>query len=121
MVQELFNGDPETKAPAAMEWPGKCAAPVEPPMQENVSTCKPEDEIRAALMTMARHQVRHLQVVDANGAVVGMLSIDHVVLHAEAADLLNEDMLAAIRALWGRRVRPNGQEVELIPPPRAFA
>ena len=44
--------------------------------------CLPEDDIHVALQTMRAQQVRRLPVVDHNGALQGILSLDDIVLFA---------------------------------------
>jgi CBS domain-containing protein len=44
--------------------------------------CRPEDDIHSALQTMRAQQVRRLPVVDHEGALTGILSLDDVVLFA---------------------------------------
>ena len=48
-------------------------------MQQDVSTCASDDELRFALETMRRHAVRRLPVVDRESHVIGVLSIDDIV------------------------------------------
>lgn len=48
----------------------------------DVYTCSPGDEVEAALAVMQLHQVRRLPVVDDDGSLQGILSLDDVVLHA---------------------------------------
>jgi CBS domain-containing protein len=50
----------------------------------NIYSCRPEDDIHAALETMAKQKVRRLAVVSKTGSLEGILSMDDVVLHAEA-------------------------------------
>jgi len=45
-----------------------------------VATCEPEDEVRAALATMKQARVRRLPVVGFNRTVMGILSINDIVL-----------------------------------------
>jgi CBS domain-containing protein len=48
-----------------------------------VFACKPDDDIHAALATMAQAKVRRLPVVSPDGKLVGILSMDDVVVHSE--------------------------------------
>jgi CBS domain-containing protein len=50
-----------------------------------VCSCAPDDEALAALQTMKSQRVRRLPVVDANGRLTGILSLNDVVTHAGAA------------------------------------
>jgi CBS domain-containing protein len=52
-------------------------------MSREVSGCSPLDEIEAALSTMRRVGVRRLPVLDERGALVGILSLNDVVVEAE--------------------------------------
>jgi CBS domain-containing protein len=46
-------------------------------------TCKPGDDVRTALETMAAHQVRRLPVLNSKGQLEGVLSMDDIILHSE--------------------------------------
>lgn len=48
-------------------------------------TCLPDDDAVAALQTMKAQRVRRLPVVDAEGRLKGILSLNDVVTHAGAA------------------------------------
>jgi predicted transcriptional regulator len=48
-----------------------------------VFACAPEDEVSDALATMQRRQVLRLPVVDKDGALQGILSMNDIVLRAE--------------------------------------
>jgi len=48
-------------------------------------TCLPDDDVVAALETMKAQKVRRLPVVDAEGRLKGILSLNDVVTHAGAA------------------------------------
>lgn len=52
-------------------------------MTKRVYACGPEEELPAALQTMQNKKVRRLPVLDGEGKLVGILSMDDVVLHAE--------------------------------------
>jgi len=49
-----------------------------------VYSCLPEDQTGTALETMKMHKVRRLPVVDESGHLKGILSMNDVVLHANA-------------------------------------
>jgi len=59
---------------------------VEEVMTGQVYSVSPEDEIDLALQAMQQHQIRRLPVINADGELEGILSMNDVVLHAEAAD-----------------------------------
>ena len=44
--------------------------------------CTPDDQLRCVLKTMRAHKIRRLPVVDREGALQGVLSIDDLVLQA---------------------------------------
>ncbi|MEO8257315.1 MAG: CBS domain-containing protein [Acidobacteriota bacterium] len=80
---------------------GRCARriAVREVAQGQPHTCQPDDDAAAALETMTWHQVRRLPVVDAEGHVRGMLSLNDVVAHAGAATPTElASTLASIRA-----------------------
>jgi CBS domain-containing protein len=49
-------------------------------MTPNVRTCLPDDNLAVALERMSEEKVRRLPVVDAEGSIEGMLSIDDIIL-----------------------------------------
>lgn len=72
--------------------------------------CSPSDDIKVALDTMQRGQVRRLPVVDEDGALCGVLTMNDLVLNAEEAkgkkvpDLSCEDVLRALKAISSHRI-----------------
>jgi len=74
-------------------------------MNHDVSLCAPDDDIRVALTTMATKQVHRLPVVDRDGALQGILSIDDVVLRAQS-DGLSKEVLKTMKAVCDRPNHP---------------
>ena len=73
--------------------------------------CKAEDDLRSALKTMAAEQVRRLPVVNHEGILVGILSLDDVTLQARHHDDTDrppvsfEDVMNTLRAIYHRGSR----------------
>ncbi|RME61678.1 MAG: CBS domain-containing protein [Alphaproteobacteria bacterium] len=61
-----------TDGPAILERPAKTL------MTREIITCRPSDEVSAALAIMTKNRVRHLPVMD-SGTLVGMISIGDLV------------------------------------------
>jgi CBS domain-containing protein len=72
----------------------------------NVFTCRPDDDVRDALTTMAHAKVRRLPVVNADGKLEGILSMDDVVAHSEAkvpgktTELSDDDVVDTLKVLY---------------------
>ncbi len=72
--------------------------------------CSPNDDIKAALSTMQRGQVRRLPVVDEDGTLCGMLTMNDLVLNAAEAkgkkvpDLSYEDVVNTLKAISSHRI-----------------
>lgn len=71
-----------------------------------VFTCKPDDDIRDALNTMAREKVRRLPVINDAGQLEGILSMDDIVLHSEggiagkASELSHDTVVNTLKQLY---------------------
>jgi CBS-domain-containing membrane protein len=68
----------------------------------------PDDDVRDLLACMARHRVRRLPVVDANGRLEGTVGIEEMLRHARVSstrhgELGAKDVLETLRAIWGAR------------------
>lgn len=72
-------------------------------MSRKVHSCAPEDDVRAALGTMREGRVRRLPVVAKEGSLVGVISMDDVLLRAEgsaqAGAVSSEEVVSAFRAI----------------------
>jgi len=68
--------------------------------------CRVEDDLETALETMANRRVRRLPVVNQDGTLEGILSMDNVVLHAEegrpqrAAELSGAEIVRALKRIY---------------------
>ncbi len=73
----------------------------------DIYSCRPEDDIHAALETMAKQKVRRLAVINKTGSLEGILSMDDVVLHAEAGgvgrttELPHAEIVDTLRQVYG--------------------
>jgi len=72
-----------------------------------VHSCREQDDIHTALQAMAQNRIRRLPVVNENGELRGILSMDNVVLHAESSgwgrkpELSEEDVVKTLRQIYG--------------------
>ena len=70
-------------------------------MTRDLSSCSPDDDVRTALRAMAQKQAHRLPVVDKNGDLRGILSMDDVVVHARREGLSN-DVIDALTTICER-------------------
>jgi len=64
----------------------------------------PDDDLQTALNLMTTHQVRRLPVIDAHGALVGIVSMNDIVLRAnEGADLPPAAIVDAMKGICAHR------------------
>ena len=73
-------------------------------MSQDLSVCAPDDDVRDALKMMAERQLHRLPVVDKDGALKGILSLDDIALRAET-DGLSKDLLKTMKAICDRQRR----------------
>lgn len=75
-----------------------------------VFACRPEDDLRTALTVMGQEKVRRLPVIGSDGRLEGILSMDDIVLHAEAgtpgspSELSHEDVAVTLKKLYQPQV-----------------
>jgi CBS domain-containing protein len=68
--------------------------------------CKPEDEIHAAITTMHDEKIRRLPVVNDEGGLEGIVSVDDIVLQAKKGngkkkpDVSYDDVVEALQAIY---------------------
>ncbi len=81
-----------------------------------IVACKPEDDVRNALQTMAEARVRRLPVTDAEGKLQGVLSMDDIVLHTETkgvrrdSEISPEDVINTLKSVFTPQPRRAGQQ-----------
>ena len=79
-------------------------------MSNRLFACSPDDDVHLALHTMKEGGVRRLPVTVENGTLVGVISMDDLLLRAEAPgigkrpELSTEEVVATYRAIDRRRV-----------------
>jgi signal-transduction protein with cAMP-binding, CBS, and nucleotidyltransferase domain len=72
--------------------------------------CHPDDYVRYALKTMKDQRVRRLPVVNEEGVLQGMLSINDLITHAEepqgkkTPELSYEEVMSTLKAICAHRV-----------------
>jgi CBS domain-containing protein len=92
-------------------------------MTRDVKTCKPEDDVRTVLETMARAKVRRLPVVADGGVLRGIVSLNDLLLRAappgslKGRDLSLLDVAETLRSVSEHRSTPPARVPEPHPEP----
>jgi CBS domain-containing protein len=79
-------------------------------MSDRLFACSPDDDVHIALRMMKEGGVRRLPVIVKNGTLVGVISMDDLLLRAEAAgigkqpELSTEEVVRTYQAIDQRRV-----------------
>jgi CBS domain-containing protein len=88
--------------------------PVGQAMSSKVVSCGPDDDIQVALRTMRSQQVRRLPVLGNDGSLVGILSMDDVVVNASATaraasppEVTQGEAVSTLKAIYGSRPTRN--------------
>ena len=75
-------------------------------MHNRLFTCTAEEDVHCALKTLRAQKVRRLPVIDREGGLVGVLSIDDIVLkargHASGKDVSYKDVEDTYKAIQRR-------------------
>jgi CBS domain-containing protein len=88
---------------------------VEEVISGKVFACKAEDDIRSVLTAMQENKVRRLPVVDADGTLEGILSLNDIVLKAEetkekkASELSYADVVKTYKSICQHRLPMQAQ------------
>jgi CBS domain-containing protein len=72
---------------------------VEQVMTREVHTCLAGDDLQLALAIMAQHRIRRVPVLDHHGDVLGLISIDDIILWGLQDGLQAGDVIAALRMI----------------------
>jgi CBS domain-containing protein len=76
-------------------------------------SCAPDDDIHMALQTLKEAAVRRLPVISLKGTLVGVLSMDDILLRAEPTslaktpELSSDEVIRTFRSITQRRVPEN--------------
>ena len=92
-------------AMALLNHPNRGAARVlaEDAMTRQVVACAPSDTVRAVLSIMAMHHVRRLPVMDAEGRLQGVISLDDIVCAPQRRGMPDAEVIVeALRAIVSR-------------------
>lgn len=69
-----------------------------------VFSCFVDEDVKAALATMAKHKVRRLPVLDKAGHLHGVLSTDDIVRASDRRGApASEDIVAALKSICAHR------------------
>jgi CBS domain-containing protein len=85
----------------------RSAAPADIAVRHVMSTgqlysCRPDDDVRAALRTMGECRVRRLPVIDRDNRLVGIVSLNDLVRHVNyrsGADVPGDEFIEALQAI----------------------
>jgi CBS domain-containing protein len=73
-------------------------------MQGPVCTCGPDDDVMAALETMRKHCLRRLPVEGFGGTIIGIVSINDIVLISGARKAVRDgDVVSTLQAICAHR------------------
>jgi CBS domain-containing protein len=70
----------------------------------NVAACQPDDDVQTALATMRHLRVRRLPVVGFGDSLLGIVSMNDIVIAAgKNDDISRDDVLRTLQAICGRQ------------------
>jgi len=91
------------------------AVAVHEAMTTRLVTCRPDDDVKDALESMATSGVRRLPVVDDRGRLAGLLSIDDVIVAGEAQEgVTDTEIVETLRMIYKRRVLRGATQLDRL-------
>jgi CBS domain-containing protein len=90
---------------------------------DKLFTCRPEDDVKRALEIMRTETVRRLPVVDSEGKLQGILSLNDLALAARRGELArtggvtNDDLVLTMQAICAHQGSEPKAERALLPAP----
>ena len=66
-------------------------------------SCQPDEDIHSALLAMQQLGIRRLPVVNREGILLGVLSMDDLILHAQSgkiAEFSTDEVVGALKAIY---------------------
>lgn len=95
------------------------AIPVASVMTRDVATCRTDEEVDAALARMTERRVRRLPVVDESARLIGVLSLDDIVLASGPTTVKPAAVVQALKAICAPKLPAVGTgRAEAAWPPR---
>jgi CBS domain-containing protein len=92
-------------------------------MSRDIYDCTPDDDIHAALETMRKGKVRRLPVVNDDGVIEGVLSLNDIARHAEklegrgtTTELSYDDVVITLKAISEHRRLAVAMEAQVATP-----
>jgi CBS domain-containing protein len=78
-------------------------------LRPDVQTCSADDDVRDALRLLKNRRVRRLPVVDRQGRLIGIISLNDLVAHAswgKGAELPGDEFLDTMKAICAHATSP---------------
>jgi CBS domain-containing protein len=71
----------------------------------DIKACSPDDDVKKALKIMGENQIRRLPVVNEQGQIQGMLSINDLIRHSQAdsGELSDKNVMEAMKAICSQQ------------------
>jgi CBS-domain-containing membrane protein len=84
-------------------------------MSRSIVTCRSDEDVTVAAQLMVENCVRRLPIVDADGKLCGLLSLNDLAVGAAKNPALGREALRVLGAVCSHRTRAEGTENTLAP------